>query len=175
MLLLYYSRFYVMTWVLSVCDSVCVCVCVCAVLIALVSFGWSILMWRSILLSFAAVVRLIIWCLVKLISNMAPSPIEEQMVVPPGPGPQGGGSISLSTLIEYATQRTYHELTVLSELWVTVWTLTETHLLYVCVCLCLCLCVCFNYYSFFSFFFIPSYISGVHHFVVTIFACVTIF
>ncbi|XP_076466284.1 mediator of RNA polymerase II transcription subunit 14-like isoform X3 [Babylonia areolata] len=47
---------------------------------------------------------------------MAPSPVEEQMMVPAGPGPQGGGSISLSTLIEYATQRTYHELIVLSEL-----------------------------------------------------------
>ncbi|KAL8611339.1 hypothetical protein ACOMHN_014394 [Nucella lapillus] len=46
----------------------------------------------------------------------SPSPVEEQMMVPSGPGPQGGGSISLSTLIEYATQRTYHELTVLSEL-----------------------------------------------------------
>ena len=44
------------------------------------------------------------------------APVDEQMVVPAGPGPQGGGSIPLSTLIEYATQRTYHELTVLSEL-----------------------------------------------------------
>lgn len=43
-------------------------------------------------------------------------PIEHQMSVHPGPGPQGGGSIPLGTLIEYALQRTYHELTVLSEL-----------------------------------------------------------
>ena len=51
---------------------------------------------------------------VKKYSSMAP--VDEQMVVPAGPGPQGGGSIPLSTLIEYATQRTYHELSVLSEL-----------------------------------------------------------
>ncbi|KAK7108033.1 mediator of RNA polymerase II transcription subunit 14-like isoform X2 [Littorina saxatilis] len=47
---------------------------------------------------------------------MVMAPIEEQLVVPAGPGPQGGGSIPLGTLIEYATQRTYHELCVLSEL-----------------------------------------------------------
>ena len=44
------------------------------------------------------------------------APIEEQMVVPAGPVAPGGGSISLSTLIEYAIQRTYHDLSVLSEL-----------------------------------------------------------
>ncbi|XP_025098562.1 mediator of RNA polymerase II transcription subunit 14-like isoform X2 [Pomacea canaliculata] len=43
-------------------------------------------------------------------------PVENQIAVHPGPGHQGGGSIPLGTLIEYALQRTYHELTVLSEL-----------------------------------------------------------
>ncbi|XP_050393117.1 mediator of RNA polymerase II transcription subunit 14 [Patella vulgata] len=37
------------------------------------------------------------------------------MPVPPGPQ-QGGGSISLATLIDYSLQRTHHELVVLSEL-----------------------------------------------------------
>jgi mediator of RNA polymerase II transcription subunit 14 len=44
------------------------------------------------------------------------APVEDQMMVSAGPGPQGGGSISLGTLIEYAIQRTYHELSILSEL-----------------------------------------------------------
>lgn len=43
-------------------------------------------------------------------------PLENQLSVPSGQGTQGGGSISLGTLIEYAIQRTYHELSVLSEL-----------------------------------------------------------
>lgn len=49
-----------------------------------------------------------------------PSPLEgQQMALMPvgqGGGPSGGGSISLSLLIDFIIQRTYHELTVLAEL-----------------------------------------------------------
>ena len=44
------------------------------------------------------------------------APIEGQSVPPPANASPNG--ISLSHLIEYIIQRTYHELTVLSELWV---------------------------------------------------------
>ena len=54
------------------------------------------------------------------------APVEQQQMLPVGaqhvmgmPGTQGGvppGVISLSTLIDYILQRTYHDLQVLSEL-----------------------------------------------------------
>ena len=50
------------------------------------------------------------------------SPIDGQVLVPGNavamgiPQPQNGGTIPLSTLIEFIIQSTYHELTVLSEL-----------------------------------------------------------
>lgn len=55
-----------------------------------------------------------IFCIIYAETEMPP--VENQIAVHPGPGHQGGGSIPLGTLIEYALQRTYHELTVLSEL-----------------------------------------------------------
>ncbi|XP_071839301.1 mediator of RNA polymerase II transcription subunit 14-like isoform X3 [Apostichopus japonicus] len=52
-------------------------------------------------------------------SSMAPTPLTAagqqgvQLGIPP---PQGGGSISLSLLLDFLIQKTYHELTVLAEL-----------------------------------------------------------
>lgn len=47
------------------------------------------------------------------------SPIDSQLPMPTGPsqgGGTGGGSIALNTLIDYIIQRTYAEMSVLSEL-----------------------------------------------------------
>ena len=44
------------------------------------------------------------------------APIDGQMIMVPTNQNQGGGTIPLTTLIDYIIQRTYHELNVLSEL-----------------------------------------------------------
>ena len=46
------------------------------------------------------------------------APVDNQVMVAGAvpPGPPGQGTIPLSTLIDYIIQRTYHDLSVLSEL-----------------------------------------------------------